>query len=180
MPRKLKLGVAQTRTLETLALTLDALERTTHEAARLGIDLILFPEAYLGGYPRSCSFGSTVGARSANGKDQFLQHFRSAVDLGDTVAGAGNDWVERTLPVAKGARYRGDGIREALERIAKETGVFVITGLVEKCGGSLYCAAVYVCPKAGILGKRRKVAPVSKSQANGVRGLCTHVCTVRG
>jgi predicted amidohydrolase len=55
---------------------------------------------------------------------------------------------------------RGDGTREELERVARETGVFVVVGLVEKAGGSLYCAVVYVCPKLGVIGKRRKVQPV--------------------
>jgi len=31
---------------------------------------------------------------------------------------------------------------------------------VERCGGTLYCAVVYVCPRKGMLGKRRKVMPV--------------------
>lgn len=56
---------------------------------------------------------------------------------------------------------RGDGTREELERIARDTGVFLVTGLVERSGGTLYCAVVYVCPKLGVLGKRRKVMPVS-------------------
>ena len=69
--------------------------------------------------------------------------------------------MERKLPVAKGKEYRGDGTREELERIARESGVFVVTGLVERAGGSLYCAVVYVDPKDGMVGKRRKVMPVS-------------------
>lgn len=58
------------------------------------------------------------------------------------------------------ANRRGDGTREELERIARETGVFIVAGLIEKAGGSMYCSAVYVCPKLGIIGKRRKVMPV--------------------
>jgi nitrilase len=56
---------------------------------------------------------------------------------------------------------RGDGTREELDRIARETGVFLVVGCIERAGGSLYCAVVYVCPKKGAIGKRRKVMPVS-------------------
>lgn len=68
-------------------------------------------------------------------------------------------WVEKTLEQPREG-VRGDGTREELERVARETGVFLVVGLVERSGGTLYCAVVYVCPKLGMLGKRRKVMPV--------------------
>ena len=80
--------------------------------------------------------------------------------MGDTPEGAGQAWVDRELEKPRDG-VRGDGTREELERIAKETGVFLVVGVVERCAGTLYCGVVYVCPKLGVVGKRRKVMPVS-------------------
>jgi nitrilase len=159
MSQTLRLAVAQSYTLSTTPATLSALESITQKAKSQSVDLILFPEAYLGGYPRSATFGSAIGARKEEGREQYLHYFKDAVDLGDTPEGAGKKWVERTLEAPRNG-VRGDGTREEVERIARETGVFIVVGVVERCAGTLYCGVLYVCPRLGVVGKRRKVMPV--------------------
>ncbi|XMA12805.1 hypothetical protein WAI453_005596 [Rhynchosporium graminicola] len=174
MAQTLRLSGSQSHTLSTTPLTLQALEQTVLRAKSQSVDLILFPEAYLGGYPRTATFGAAVGARRPEGREQFLHYFKDAVDLGDTPEGAGKRWVDRELELPRdgvgggedggGKGRRGDGTREELERIARETGVFIVTGCVERCGGTLYCAVLYVCPREGVLGKRRKVMPTGSER----------------
>lgn len=167
---KIRLATASPGTQATTRETLKQLHHVATRAAASGADILLLPEAYLGGYPRGADFGCKIGSRTAEGRDDYLRYFKSAIDLGDTVgdgAGAGEAWIKRQLGADTAVNEdgqksvsRGDGTREEVERIARETGVFIVVGLVEKAGGSLYCAVVYVCPKLGTIGKRRKVQPV--------------------
>ncbi|TGZ79420.1 carbon-nitrogen hydrolase [Ascodesmis nigricans] len=148
----LTLTVAQYGTRPTLRETLDLLHTVTIDAAGTGTNLLVFPEAFLGGYPRGQTFGSIIGSRTSEGRDEYYAYWKNAVDLGDT------------HPEGLGTyTHPGDGTGLELEKIARETGVFLVVGLVEKVkgSGSLYCAVIYVDPKKGIVGKRRKVMPTA-------------------
>ncbi|KAK0737266.1 carbon-nitrogen hydrolase [Apiosordaria backusii] len=183
-PTTIRLGTASPSTQATTPETIAQLEHITRRAASKKIDVLLLPEAYIGGYPRGTHFGCVIGSRTAEGREEYLRYFQNAVDLGDTVgdgAGAGEAWIKRTLPSdvvpgpnetvkAPAVNKRGDGTREQLERIARETGVFIVTGLIEKAGGSMYCSVVYVCPKQGIIGKRRKVMPTGTERLVWAQG----------
>ncbi|KAJ6439342.1 nitrilase [Purpureocillium lavendulum] len=185
----IRVATASPATGPSRAATLARLEALARRAAAppTAADLLLLPEAFIGGYPRGTAFGCVIGDRTAAGRDEYARYYDDAVDLGDTVgdgAGAGDKWLRRELPAvgvrgadghaadADGhhgaAAARGDGTREELERIARDTGVFIVTGLIEKAGGSLYCAVVYVCPREGIIGKRRKVMPGSPATLRAV------------
>jgi nitrilase len=166
-PFTIRLGTASPGTKATKKLTIVALQSIINKSSSLGVDILLLPEAYLGGYPRGSAFGCKIGDRSAEGRNEFLEYWKQAIDLGDEggdSAGVGDKWVKRELGTKD--EQRGDGTREVLEGLAAETGVFLVVGCIEKAGGSLYCSVVYVCPKAGMVGKRRKVMPV------GARGSC--------
>ncbi|KAI5864069.1 carbon-nitrogen hydrolase [Durotheca rogersii] len=174
---RIRLATASPATQGTTAATLAQLERIAGRAA--GADVLVLPEAYLGGYPRGADFGCRVGSRTAVGRDDFLAYFRGAVDLGDGVGegggGDGDAWLARRADAdaeegGAAPAKRGDGTREQLERIARESGLFLVVGLVERAGGSLYCAVVYVCPRLGVVGKRRKVQPTGTERLIWAQG----------
>ena len=178
MSQKLTLAVSQSPTLYPLTACLENLKITAQSAAKQQVDILLFPEAYLGGYPRTCSFGAAIGSRTSEGREQYLQYSKGAVDLGDTPQGAGDDWLDRNLSTNAVTGRRGDGTREYLEDVARETGVFIVTGAVEKAGGSLFCSAVFVCPKRGVVGKRRKLMPTGSERLVWSQGLASSLKAV--
>ncbi|KAG5929184.1 hypothetical protein E4U42_006912 [Claviceps africana] len=134
----IRVGTASPGNNPTKAAALRKLADVAHRAAAQSIDIFLLPEAYIGGYPRGNAFGCVVGERTNEGREEFATCFDDAADLGDTVgngAGAGQRWVNRDLPGQEDGNIRGDGTREALENIAREANIFLVTGLIEKAGG---------------------------------------------
>lgn len=51
------------------------------EAAGYGSQLVLFPEAFVGGYPHGSTFGLVIGNRTAKGKEDFQKYHASAIDV---------------------------------------------------------------------------------------------------
>lgn len=51
------------------------------EAAGYGAQLVVFPEAFVGGYPRGSNFGVTIGNRTVKGKEEFRKYHASAIDV---------------------------------------------------------------------------------------------------
>ncbi|KAI5807105.1 carbon-nitrogen hydrolase [Geopyxis carbonaria] len=155
----LTLAVAQCITKDTKEKTLQLLSDFAHEAGSSNVDLLLFPEAFIGGYPRGSTFGCAIGARTDAGRDAFADYWAQAADLGDV------------CPEGSG-RYDlpGDGSRQRLEEVARDSGVFLAVGLVERAGGSLWCAVLYVCPQRGVVGKRRKLMPTAGERVVWAQG----------
>jgi len=51
------------------------------EAAGHGSQLVVFPEAFVGGYPRGSDFGVSIGNRTAKGREEFRKYHSAAIDV---------------------------------------------------------------------------------------------------
>lgn len=110
------------------------------EAAAQGAQLVLFPEAFIGGYPRGLGFGTVVGDRSAEGRALFARYHAGAI----VVPG------EETAALAGAAR---------------EAGAYLVIGVVERDArhprGTLYCSLLYFSPEGKLVHKHRKLKPTA-------------------
>jgi nitrilase len=118
------------------ARTLEKLGNLVRDAARHGAEIVVFPEAFVGGYPKGMDFGIRLGMRSEGGRDDFRRYFESAIEL-------------------------PGGESEFLGAAARENKVHLVVGIIERDGGTLYCTAVTYSPKGELLGKHRKVMPTA-------------------
>ncbi|XP_047941005.1 bifunctional nitrilase/nitrile hydratase NIT4A [Salvia hispanica] len=116
--------------------TLDKAERLLAEAASYGSQLVVFPEAFIGGYPRGSTFGVSIGNRTAKGKEEFRKYHAAAIDV------PGPE-VERLAAMA--AKYK----------------VHLVMGVIERDGYTLYCTVLFFDPQGHFLGKHRKVMPTA-------------------
>jgi nitrilase len=112
--------------------------RLTAEAAAEGAKLVLFPEAFIPGYPRGLTFRAVVGHRSAEGRRTWQRYWTNAVDVPGPAT-------------------------EALGKVARQGHVFLVIGVIERdtefSRGTLYCALLYFGPDGLLLGKHRKLKP---------------------
>jgi nitrilase len=104
------------------------------EAAAGGASLIVFPEAFLGGYPKGASFGTPVGMRKPEGRAAYADYHANAVALdGEEVA--------------------------IIAEATAATDCFVVIGVIERDGGTVYCTALFFDGASGLIAKHRKLMP---------------------
>lgn len=82
------------------------------------------------------TFGTVVGERSGEGREEFLRYYSSAIDIPSAAV-------------------------STVERISRESGIFLVIGVIEKDGGTLYCTTIFIDPKDGYLSKHRKLMPTA-------------------
>src|SRR6476646_3985040 len=61
--------------------TLDKLADLTADAARQRAELVVFPEAFVGGYPKGHDLGVSLGIRTPGGRDVFRRDHENAIGV---------------------------------------------------------------------------------------------------
>ncbi len=119
--------------------TLGKVHRLAREAAQQGAQLVVFPEAFVSGYPRGLDFGAVVGSRTDKGREDFRRYWESSVDV------------------------PGPAVNE-LARAARNNKIYLVVGVVERDGGTLHCCVLFFAPDGTYLGKHRKVMPTASER----------------
>ncbi len=113
------------------------------EAAAHGAGLIVFPEAFLSGYPRGLGFGSVVGSRDLAGRADWARYWRSAVSVPSTAT-------------------------DRLAKAASKACAYLVMGVIERAdhGGrsTLYGTTLYFGPDGTLLGRHRKLKPTGSER----------------
>jgi nitrilase len=112
----------------------DKAVRLIGEAAATGATVILFPEAFITGYPKGLNFGLAVGARDPVGREEFRLYLDAAIEV----------------PGPQTAR---------LGEAAAASRAYVVIGVIERELGTCYCTALFFGPDGALLGKHRKLMP---------------------
>lgn len=140
MQKKFKAAVVQSAAVafdtERTMARMRALAGQAHDQ---GAALVVFPEAMLGTYPKGSTFGAYVGGRTDQGRDEFLRYHRNAIEIP-------GPWVDE------------------LSSLARDLGIHLVTGVIERDGGTLYCTAVFFDDKGIFLGKHRKLMPTGSER----------------
>lgn len=116
--------------------TLERVREITADAARDKAQLVLFPEAFVSAYPRGLNFHTYIGKRKFEGREEFRRYFDSAIEV------------------------PGPAV-DSLGATARENGVHLVIGVIERDGGTLYCTVLFFAPDGTYMGKHRKLMPTS-------------------
>ena len=125
--------------------TLERMRAHCETVRATGARLVVFPEAYVGGYPKGLDFGARLGSRTPKGRDDFLRYFRSAIDVPGVETGA-------------------------MGEFAASMNSHMVVGVIERGGSTLYCTALFFGPDGALLAKHRKLLPTAMERIVWGRG----------
>ena len=131
-----RLAALQIGSRATTAETLDAVMARQGELKDARPDLLVLPEALLGGYPKGADFGVRLGYRTPAGREAFRRYWEQAIELdGPEVA--------------------------ALGELAGRLGTTMIVGAIVRDGATLHCRALHFAPDGRLAGQRGKLMPTA-------------------
>lgn len=145
-PKNIRVAVIQAGSvLLDNSATLRRLASLTADACRSGAKLVVFPEAFVGGYPKGLDFGVSLGMRTPEGRSLFGKYFECGISIPGPET-------------------------EVISEIARASRIFLVTGVVERDGGTLYCTALTFGPDGRIAGMHRKLVPTALERVIWGRG----------
>jgi nitrilase len=137
MEQVLRAAVVQTGSaMFDVERTLAKVEQNVVAASKQDSQLIVFPEAFVSAYPKGLHFGASVGARTPEGREEYRRYFDSAIEVPSV-------WTDR------------------LAQIACDLKQYLVVGVIERDGGTLYCTVIFLAPDGRLLGKHRKLMPTA-------------------
>jgi nitrilase len=116
--------------------TIEKVHALVSLAARQGATLVVMPEAFVSAYPTGLDFGARIGLRQPKGRDDFRRYYESALEVPGSAC-------------------------DALGKAAREAGVYLVIGVIERDGGTLYCTVLFFSPDGSLMGKHRKLMPTA-------------------
>lgn len=122
-----------------LEATMAKLETLTAEAASNGAKLAVFPEAFISAYPKWLDFGCRIGKRTPEGREDFRRYWASSIDVPGPAT-------------------------ERMAKLSKQHDIYLVIGVIEREGMTLYCTLLYFSPTEGLLGKHRKLMPTGSER----------------
>lgn len=117
--------------------TMEKIEMLAEQAGKENPDLMVFPEAFIPGYPHGLRFGTVVGSRSEEGRRTWQKYADNSIEIPSKAT-------------------------QKLGNIAKKSECILAIGVVERgTTGTLYCSLL-IFDKTGVLiGKHRKLKPTA-------------------
>ena len=134
---KIKAGVAQVGSVPfDVEACIAKAEDWIAKAGEAGCEIVVFPEAFVSGYPKGSDFDISIGVRTERGREEFRRYIDAAI----------------TVPGPE---------TERLGAAAAAAGTYVVIGVMERELGTQYCTALYFGPDGALLGKHRKLMPTA-------------------
>ena len=116
--------------------TIEKVHSLVIQAARQGATLVVMPEAFVSAYPTGLDFGARIGLRQPKGRDDIRRYYESALEVPGSAC-------------------------DALGRAVRDAGVYLVIGVIERDGGTLYCTVLFFSPDGRLMGKHRKLMPTA-------------------